>query len=358
MPVLHCDMRTFLNRLYASLVLCGLAGVALPARAVAATPPDFEEVRELVRAHLPGATEADLDRASLSGLLESLRGKVRLLGASNEVTAAATPSIAKVRVFDGHVAYVRVAQVNAALPDDLRRQCDGLRATNTLIGLVLDLRFANGDDYAAAVAAADAFVGAERPLLDWGHGVVKSVENADAPGFPLAVLINAETTGAAEALAAVLREADAALILGGASRGAAMTTEDFPLKNGQRLRIATSPVKLGNGVALTNGVQPDIAVATTPEAERVFLTDPYLTNTRTNLASGTTNSSAATNRPTRRTRPNEADLVRARRDGLSVEGELALSRAQEPEPPVLRDPALARAVDVLKGLAVIRRARP
>jgi len=349
-------MRTFLNCVHALLVLCGLAGFAPTARAVAENPPDFEEVRELVRAHLPGATEADLNRASLEGLLDSLRGKVRLLGASNDAIAqASAPAIARVRTFDGRIGYVRVNHVNARLPEALHRQYDQLRATNELIGLVLDLRFADGDDYAAVAATADLFATSDKPLLDWGKGMVKAAENAVAPNLPLTVLINGETTGAAEALAAVLREAGPAVILGATSRGAAMTTEEFPLKNGQRLRIATMPVKLGNGTALTHGIPPDLEVATTPEAERTFLDDPYATSAQTNSAAGATNSLAATNRPTRRARPNEALLVRARRDGLSVEDELAASRSVEPAPPVLRDPALARAVDLLKGLAIIRR---
>ena len=59
----------------------------------------------------------------------------------------------------------------------------------------------------------------------------------------------------------------------------------------------------------------------------------------------------------RQLRPNEADLIRARRDGQSLDGELPLSRGAEPEKPLLRDPALARAVDLLKGLAVVRATR-
>jgi hypothetical protein len=175
----------------------------------------------------------------------------------------------------------------------------------------------------------------------------------------VAVLVNTETMGAAEALAAVLREAGVALILGGTTRGAAMTTQDFQLKNGQQLRIATAPVKLGSGERLAQGVKPDIEVKISPELERAFLEDPYVISTKTNLASasGSSVSAATTNRSTRR-RPNEADLVRARRDGFSLEGEFPLGSDSEPEPPVLRDPTLARAVDLLKGLAVVRRARP
>jgi len=323
----------------------------------AENPPDFDEVRGLVREHLAGTSDSDLNRASVEGLLNSLRGKVRLVG-----TDAPTPTnaaITKVTIIDDHIACLRIGHVSAPLPAEVRRQCISLAATNKLIGVVLDLRFASGEDYAAAAATADLFVPTQRPLLDWGKGLVKSATKEDALTWPVVVLVNPETLGAAEALAAVLRDTGVALILGGTTRGAAMTTQDFQLKNGQQLRIATAPVKIGNGETLSQGVRPDIEVKISPELERAFLEDPYVVTTKTNLASAPVSSilPGTTNRPPRR-RPNEADLVRARRDGFSLDGEFPVGQDAEPEKPVLRDPTLARAVDLLKGLAVVRRARP
>src|SRR5207249_2683286 len=43
-------------------------------------PPDFNEVLGLVRAHLAGASDADLNRMALDGLLTALRGKVSIVG--------------------------------------------------------------------------------------------------------------------------------------------------------------------------------------------------------------------------------------------------------------------------------------
>ena len=346
-----------------SCLLMLLAILSAPPARVQAAPenaPDFDEVRELVRLHLAGTSDTDLDRASVEGLLASLHGKVRLVN-TNDVASLRTnsSSIIKAQVMDGHVAYLRIGQVAPSLPGDITRQCASLAATNKLNGLVLDLRFAEGDDYAAAAATADLFIASEKPLLDWGNGTVKSSEKDNALSWPVVVLVNAETAGAAEALAAVLREAGVALILGGTTRGAAMTTQDFALKNGQHLRIATSPVKLGDGTPIsTSGIKPDITVAVTPDAERAFLIDPYGMATRTNLNVASTSSVTTTNRITRRTRPNEADLVRARRDGLSLDGDFPVGRDPEPELLIIRDPALARAVDLLKGLAIVRRTRP
>jgi hypothetical protein len=48
--------------------------------------------------------------------------------------------------------------------------------------------------------------------------------------------------------------------------------------------------------------------------------------------------------------------VRERREGLTPEADLSLSRDIEAEGPMVHDPTLARALDVLKGLAIVRRA--
>jgi len=322
--------------------------------------PDFDEVQQLIHAHLAGATEPDLNRAAVEGLLHSLRGKVRLLGSAEDSNARSnSPAIGKAMVLEDHVGYLRIAHVSEALPGEITRQFKAFADSNKITGLVLDLRFADGEDYAAVVAVADLFAATEQPLLDWGHGIRKSSANTEAVTWPVAVLVNGETTGAAEALAAVLREAKVAVVLGGTTRGAAMTATDFPLQNGQRLRIATGPVKLGDGTPLSaQGVQPDIAISVSPEMERAYLADPYANLSRTNQTAIATNLSSATNAPARRMRVNEADLVRARREGLSLDGDVPVGHEVTPEKTIIRDPALARVVDLLKGLAIVRRSHP
>jgi hypothetical protein len=78
------------------------------------------------------------------------------------------------------------------------------------------------------------------------------------------------------------------------------------------------------------------------------------------LASGglsLTNQAGGTNRTARRARFNEAELVRERREGVS-EADLTALRVREPEKPMVQDPALARALDLLRGLALVRQSRP
>jgi len=60
----------------------------------------------------------------------------------------------------------------------------------------------------------------------------------------------------------------------------------------------------------------------------------------------------------RRPRFNEAELVRERRDGPVTDGDLAGATPAEQDKPVVHDPVLGRALDFLKGLAVVRQTRP
>ena len=264
-------------------------------------------------------------------------------------------------MLDGDILYVRVGRVGDGLANAISAACSKPGTTNKLKGVALDLRYAGGDDYAAAAAAADLFVKKEQPLLNWGSGMVRSKEKSDAISLPVAVLVNRQTAGAAEALAAALRETGAGLVLGGRTAGQAMVAQEFPLKNGDRLRIATVPIQLGDGSALSaQGLKPDITVEVSPEDERAYYADAFKVTDKTNLlasAGGSpTGPGSGTNRVVRRPRFNEAELVRERREGFS-EADLTALREREPEKPMVRDPALARALDLLRGLALVRQSR-
>lgn len=312
---------------------------------------ELEQVRAILRTNLAGMTEAELDRHALDGLLLGLRDRVWLV---EEGTNAVATGIVRNLSLDEGIAYLRVQMITPAVAPEMSRFCQALDATNRLKGVVLDLRFATGDDYAAAAAVADLFVAEERGLLDWGAGVVKSSAKTNALTWPVAVLINGETMGAAEALAAVMRETGSGLLLGNPTRGAAVMTREFVLGNGQRLRLATAAVQLsGETVAPIGRVLPDISVVVTPGEERAYFENPYA---EARIAAAPPGAAlTGTNRVVRRPRTNEADLVRAHRSGNRMDLEPLPPREPEPEEPLLRDPALARAVDLLKGLAVVRR---
>jgi hypothetical protein len=327
-----------------------------------ADSPDFKEVYDLIRTNVAGISQAQLDHSAVQALVTALAPKVMLVGSGSDTNDDSGKFVTKVAIFSQDIGYFRVGRVESGLPEALHQSIKDLLSTNKLQGIVLDLRFADGRDFAAASGVADLFTSKERPLLDWGKGLQRSTGKSDAFMLPLVILVNHQTSGAAEALAAVLRDASAAVILGNRTAGQAMITQEFTLKNGQRLRIATAPIKLGSGATLSpEGLKPDIAVQVGPQEEREYMIDAFKNPQSTNFVISSanlslTNQPGTTNR-SRRSRFNEAELVRERREGANLDGELSLARGNEPEKPVVRDPALARGLDILKGLAVVRHSR-
>lgn len=173
-----------------------------------------------------------------------------------------------------------------------------LAATNKIVGTVLDLRFANGDDSEAVQATAKLFASMKSPL---------------------AILVNGETRGAAAKLAANLRNERAGLVFGSA----------------------------------TADLKPDIAVTVTANDESAFFKNPYAA-----LAQSVTNSSSTTNSFSPFIdHTSEADLVRSKiKDGEQDEDSQP-TQPSEPQKPFIHDPVLARAVDLIKALAVVHPSR-
>ncbi|HEX4119491.1 MAG TPA: S41 family peptidase [Verrucomicrobiae bacterium] len=318
--------------------------------------PTFQEIFRVVSTNLGVITSDRLDRAAAQGLLDELAPQVSLASQSK---ASGLAPLAQTRMFDKGFAYFRVGSVNSKLPGAFRSMYRTMMDTNggKIRGIVLDLRFAGGTDYAAAAKTADCFLDSDEPLLDWREGSAKATKKTDAILVPVAILINSDTTGAAEALAAVLRETGVGLILGGPTAGGARVFREFPLSDGDKLRVAVGNVSVGEGKPLTGGVAPDIAVESNLQDEKAYLQDPYKDLHAAPLAQA----DSSTNPPVAaRPRFNEKELVREHSAGEDTDegGDEVGAGPAEPEPPVVADPVLARALDLLKGLAVIQPNRP
>lgn len=347
-----------------SLLLLAVGAVGNALAAPDKEPFDFQEVFQLLKANLAGATEAELNQAAVRGLLDQLAAKVSVVGEPSRSSDPGTNAAVTGTVFDRNYGYIRITRLSGGLAEEFRTSFDRLRATNALKGLVLDLRFTDGQDYAAAVALADRFLPAAQPLVDWGEGWKSSTAKTNAITLPMAVLVNRKTTGAAEALAGILRHREVGLLIGTNTAGQASMAKEFSLKSGQRLRLAIAPVKVADGKELPfTGIKPDIEVDVSLEDELAWYEDAYKVVTRSTLAGASpTNelSAAATNRAPRR-RLNEAELVRMNREGQSLDREFPFTNAPgrtfEPPIPIVSDPALARALDLLKGLAVVQQFR-
>jgi hypothetical protein len=349
-------------------------------------PQAFEELYQLLRKNLPGVSEAELEQAAVKGLINQLYPLVSVVTNGRDASgphATGSPSVtnepplAATSVLEGSFAYFRFNQITEGADKEFSTALKRIASTNRLRGLVLDLRFAEGSDYAAAAALADPFLPTRQPTLDWGEGLKHSTAKTEpggphASGLPVATLINNQTRGAAEAFAAILRRSDIGLVLGDNTAGQAFLTRDFTLKNGQRLGIATTPVKIVNGQPIPrNGLTPDIKVQVSLAEERAFLQDAYRPVPRFAAGSGThasglngaTNGLASTpggtNTARRQRRPlNEAELVRMQREGIDFDSDFLPGRDAGPlRPPLITDPVLARALDLLKALALVQHSR-
>ena len=90
--------------------------------------------------------------------------------------------------------------------------------------------------------------------------------------LPLAVLVNEESYSAAEFLAAQLREAADALVVGTQTCGKGYSQMLFELSDGSAMGLSTARYFTGSGVSLIGtGVTPEPSVAMTDEANRKLL---------------------------------------------------------------------------------------
>jgi hypothetical protein len=213
----------------------------------------------------------------------------------------------KADFLDGSVLRYRVETVTPELSHQFAQLV--LPGTNVPAGLVLDLRYASGD----------------RSGADAGFDFFSTNH------LPLVVLISGHTDAAGAALASRLRTAGRGLILGSPQ---------------------ASP-------------SPDLTVEEAGEAEKRWFSDPYLTLTNRpvlsyrsgrfslrapNTSEGTNDWSAFVDHTS------EADLVRKHvKDGDDSDDSPDSPRIAPP--PVIQDPVLARAVDLLKGWAALHPAR-
>ena len=289
---------------------------------------------------------ADFDRQASEALLQRFGADVVDPDAP-EAAPEAGEVVAAKRRFEGGLLYVRVGEVGPALAPQLQAALQDAEWTRDGVGLVLDLRFARGRDFGAAGRVGALFSGTSGELLDWGTGRVGSVGTNQAWNRPVAVLVNVETHAAAAALAAVLRQEAAAIVVGQKSAPDLAVVESVVLEGGTRIRLPVSPIKLGDGSVLPrHGLEPDIVVRSTPDLDRIHLQDPFVAVS----SDGKTN--AAPELPASRRRLNEAELVRSQRGGT---GPVDAVTASVRKPELVRDPALARALDLLRGLSILRK---
>jgi carboxyl-terminal processing protease len=281
---------------------------------------------------------------SLSEAVERMRGPVdtsialtlRRPGQDDPIDVSMARAVITISPVRWHsevdVGYVRVTTFNEQTESSLTEAIEGLRSElgDGMKGLVLDLRNNPGGLLEQAVGVADVF-------LDRGEIVSTRGRRSDSiqrfnarkgdliEGLPMVVLINGGSASASEIVAGALRDHGRAIVMGTTSFGKGSVQTIMPLPGHGAIRLTTARYYTPSGTSIqATGIEPDIEV----QQSRVEVIDQ-----------GTSR--------------READL-RGRLDNDQVESEATKEESVDGEG---TDYQLARAIDLLRGVAMFGSAR-
>ena len=173
----------------------------------------------------------------------------------------------KVKKFDDHIGYIRIASFQEKTADDLRKAIKEITEKRTpMIGLVLDLRNDPGGLLTQAIEVSDVFL--KSGVIVSTRGRVKSMEskatakdNGNELTCPIVVLVNEGTASAAEIVAGALQDNGRALIMGTQTFGKASVQTVIPLEDGSALKLTTARYYTPKGRSIqAEGIKPDIIV--------------------------------------------------------------------------------------------------
>lgn len=175
-----------------------------------------------------------------------------------------------------HLGYYKINRLQAgtgqAVVADLTQW-----AENGHYGLLLDLRGADGDDLESVRHVAELFADAGSFLFTYRDRNEQDlmVVNAESPhplGMPVMVLVDRETGGAAEVLAAVLSDSvRGIMVFGQETRGDLLLREAIELPDEDRaLYLATRHLVTGDATVYDglSGVRPDVITALRDQGSR------------------------------------------------------------------------------------------
>jgi Peptidase family S41 len=316
------------------------------------TEAELQQVIELLRDnHIRPEALSDtaIARAGVQGLLDRLGAGARVFPKTAHTPPQRSPFRSEA-IEDG-VAYLRLGDLGTGIAA-LDKAFDDF-GTKVPSSLILDLRATPPDsDFELAAEICRRFVPRGRVLFSVKRPKANDEEiltSRDDPRWRglLVVLVDHDTAGSAEIIAAVLRTHLRALVVGQKTQGEAAQFDDIPLPSGKVLRIAVGEVTLPDSTPVfPGGLTPDVLVAATQEK-----TDELL---RLADAGGVAPLIAE---PVR-VRMTEAALIAGTNPEFDAAQERQRLKAEGREPQAqVRDETLQRGLDYVKSVAVIEAAK-
>jgi hypothetical protein len=309
------------------------------------TTADLQAAISLLKANFakPDAiNETDLSRATLQGLMVRLgHGLMLLPNKPNAVTEPAAPFYGE--ILDNHIGYLRVGSLNNANLQVMDKKLIEF-SSKKVDALIIDLRSSSSDDFTVAAEFAKRFCAKGKTLFSLRKAgkqdrAFTSDRDPTYQGMTF-ILVDGDTAGGAEALAAAVRGLNKALTIGQPTAGRAVEYTDLPLPSGKILRVAISEVATPEGQSLyPQGVKPDLPVEMSMAEKRQIF--------QVSMDKGMGSFVYETERP----HLNEAALIA----GTNPELDSAEQRRSRGLDKMPRDAVMQRALDLITSLEIFQR---
>lgn len=327
----------------------------------ALSPSDLQEAINLLRANYvhPGdVDDRSLARATLSGLLAKLDSGALLMpkpgGPGVATGIEAIPEGFYTEILGDRSGYIRLGALTKEHLGDLDKALKNFNE-HTLPAVILDLRATpSGTDFDLAAEVIRRFVTKGKPLFTLRKPSINQERLLTSNGDPsftglIVLLVDGDTAGAAETIAAVVRYYNHALVVGENTAGQGVEYADLGLGGGSVLRVAVSQVLLPANLNLfPSGVKPDVPIVM-PKADKIAVI-------KAGADKGITQYVFEVERP----HLNEAALLHGTTPELDAarDAQAARRRGAPPAKPPLRDTVIQRALDLTATIGVFEPAKP
>jgi carboxyl-terminal processing protease len=241
----------------------------------------------------------------------------------------------KGKLLDKQYAYVRISQFQSHTTSDMLKTLKRLEteAGGTLSGMVLDLRNNPGGVLNAAVSVSDAFLSSGLIVYTQGRENDSQLRFEAAPddvlnGAPLVVLVNEGSASASEIVAGALQDQKRAIIMGTRTFGKGSVQTIIPISDTSAVKLTTARYYTPSGRSIqAEGIKPDIELqaATLSKVEKNGVAPIKEANLTGHLKNG---------------------------NGDSPSSEEAAG--EESDSPADKDYQLGEALNLLKGLVILR----
>lgn len=156
-------------------------------------------------------------------------------------------------MLEGGVGYIKLNSFTQTASSDVKKALLDLKAKNTLVGLVLDLRDNGGGLLTEAVNIVNLFVKKNELVVstkgkqkDKNRSYQTTMEPVDV-SLPLVVLVNGNSASASEIVAGALQDLDRAVIVGSRTYGKGLVQNVFPLSYNTQVKITVAKYYIPSG---------------------------------------------------------------------------------------------------------------